>query len=95
MQKEFEIQKASSLLDESFGKKPANIQESIINGKVNKVFAEQILVKQEYVLDTTKTVSQVLAENKAKVLAFVRYQVGEGLEKRVDDFASEVMSQVN
>lgn len=92
--KEMEIQKELSLQDASFSKKPANIQESIIMGRVRKVLCEQVLSEQAYILDSTKKVNQVLNEKKAKLLTFVRYQVGEGLEKRVDDFASEVMNQV-
>ena len=51
------------------------------------------LEAQPFLMDDSKTVGQVLKEQGVKVLAFVRYQVGEGIEKRKDDFASEVMSQ--
>ena len=55
-----------------------------------------VLVEQPYLLDTEsgKKVGQVLQENKANVIKYVRYQVGEGIEKRKEDFASEVMSQM-
>ena len=58
------------------------------------VYSEMVLGSQPYLLDDTKTVGQVLKEKGINVLRFVRYQVGEGIEKRKDDFASEVMSQV-
>ena len=55
-----------------------------------------VLVEQPYLLDTEsgKKVGQVLEEKKTNVIKYVRYQVGEGIEKRKDDFASEVMSQM-
>ena len=76
--------------------KPEEMLKKIIGGKVNKYFAEMVLVEQPYLLDTEsgKKVGQVLEEKKTNVLKYVRYQVGEGIEKRKDDFASEVMSQM-
>ncbi|MBQ0108247.1 MAG: elongation factor Ts, partial [Phascolarctobacterium sp.] len=55
---------------------------------------EVCLVDQEYVKDPDQTISKLLAANNAEVLAFTRFQMGEGLEKRNDDFAAEVMAQV-
>ena len=54
-----------------------------------------VLGSQAFLMDDSKTVAQVLKEKGINVLKFARYQVGEGIEKRKDDFASEVMSQVN
>ncbi|MDD6226895.1 MAG: elongation factor Ts, partial [Bacilli bacterium] len=54
----------------------------------------QVFLSQEFVVNPEKKVEQVLAENKASVTKFVRYQVGEGLEKRQDDFAKEVAEQM-
>jgi len=73
--------------------KPQAIIDKIIEGKVNKTLSETILHEQAYLLDDSKKVSQVLKEKNAAVIKFVRYQVGEGIEKRVDDFAAEVMAQ--
>ena len=68
----------------------------IIGGKVNKYFAEMVLLEQPYLMDTEsgKKVGQILDEKKVKIIKFVRYQVGEGIEKKQDDFAAEVMSQI-
>ena len=73
--------------------KPQAIIDKIIEGKVNKTLSEVILHEQAYLLDDSKKVAQVLKENDASVIKFIRYQVGEGIEKRKDDFVSEVMSQ--
>ena len=75
------------------GKTPEQL-DKILDGKVRKTFSEVILASQSFLMDSTKTVGQVLKEKGNNVLRFVRYQVGEGIEKRQDDFASEVMSQV-
>lgn len=80
--------------DEKLLNKPANILDGIIVGKVNKLFAESTLAEQAYLLDGEKTVAEVLKAKGNKVLKFVRFQVGDGIEKRCDDFAAEVMSQV-
>lgn len=73
---------------------PADRLEKILEGKVNKHFVDMVLDAQAYLLDDSKTVGTALKEKANKVVKFVRYQVGEGIEKRQDDFASEVMSQV-
>jgi elongation factor Ts len=88
------IQLESAKNDEKLAGKPAEMLEKIITAKVNKYFAESVLLAQPFLLDDTKTVEQVLAQNKLNILKFVRFQVGEGIEKRKDDFASEVMSQI-
>jgi elongation factor Ts len=54
-----------------------------------------ILANQSYLLDDTKTVGQLLKEKNAAVVKYVRYAVGEGIEKRQDNFADEVMKEVN
>lgn len=73
--------------------KPAEIQEKMIAGKLNKTLAEISLTGQAYVLDTDCSVEQVLAKEGAQVLSFQRLVVGEGIEKKEDDFAAEVMKQ--
>ena len=93
---ETKIQLEAAKQDEKLAGKPEEMLKKIIGGKVNKYFAEMVLVEQPYLLDTEsgKKVGQVLQEKKANVIKYVRYQVGEGIEKRKDDFASEVMSQM-
>jgi elongation factor Ts len=80
--------------DEKLAGKPAEMLAQIAVRKVEKVLAESTLLNQEYVLDGDKTVAQILKEKSAKVIKFVRYAVGEGIEKRVDNFAEEVMGQI-
>lgn len=74
--------------------KPDNIIEKMVIGRIQKYYKEVCLVDQEFVKDPDQSISKLLAENKAEVLAFARFQMGEGLEKRNDDFAAEVMAQV-
>ncbi len=81
-------------LDEKLKDKPEAALAKIIEGKVNKIISESTLSEQKYLLDDSKTVGQLLKELNTEVIKFVRYQVGEGIEKRKDDFAAEVMSQV-
>lgn len=90
---ENEVELAASQNDEKLANKPLPVLEKIIAGKVNKHFAEVTLAAQPFLIDDTKTIEQVLKEKNIKVLKFVRYQVGEGIEKRQDDFVSEVMNQ--
>jgi elongation factor Ts len=79
--------------------KPENVVDRIVEGKLGKFYSESVLLEQPYIKDTDKTVQQLLAEKIAKigeniqVRRFVRYELGEGLEKREDDFAAEVAAQ--
>jgi elongation factor Ts len=73
--------------------KPAEIQEKMIGGKIRKTLAEMSLTGQAYVLDTDSTVADVLKKQGAEVLGFHRIAVGEGIEKKQEDFAGEVMKQ--
>jgi elongation factor Ts len=73
--------------------KPPEILEKMIGGKVNKVLSEMCLTGQAYVLDTNSTVDAVLKKAGAQVLGFKRLAVGEGIEKKEEDFAAEVMKQ--
>ena len=74
--------------------KPVEILEKMISGKVAKTVNEMCLTGQPYVLDTNQTVEAALkAAGGAQVLNFVRLAVGEGIEKKEDDFAAEVMKQ--
>jgi elongation factor Ts len=73
--------------------KPAEIQEKMIAGKIKKTLNEISLTGQPFVLDTNVSVGDTLAKAKAKVLSFHRIEVGEGIEKVVEDYAAEVMKQ--
>lgn len=74
--------------------KPVEILEKMISGKVAKTISEITLTGQSYVLNTDQTVEAALkAAGGAEVLSFVRLAVGEGIEKKEDDFAAEVMKQ--
>ena len=75
--------------------KPAEIAEKMVNGRINKFFKEICLVEQPFVKDPDVTVGAYVKNNGGEIKTMVRYEVGEGIEKRKDDFASEVMSQVN
>ncbi|WP_282919932.1 translation elongation factor Ts [Ignavigranum ruoffiae] len=74
--------------------KPANIVEKMVEGRMGKFLAEISLVDQPFVKDSALTVAKYLAEKGGKAKSFVRFEVGEGMEKRNDDFAAEVASQM-
>ena len=74
--------------------KPADIIEKMVAGRIKKYCDEVSLLGQPFVKKPELTVSQLLQEKGAKVSAFVRYAVGEGIEKPSSDFASEIMAQV-
>lgn len=74
-------------------KKPENIRAKIVEGRVNKIMAERCLLEQPFVKDPNQTIAQLI-EGKLTVKSFTRYELGEGLEKRQDNFAEEVMAQV-
>jgi len=95
LEQEKAIQTEKANEDPSFAKKPANIQEKIIEGRVSKHFEELVLTFQEYILDSTKKVGDVLKANNCTPVSFVLYKVGEGIEKRQDDFAAEVAKEIN
>ena len=80
--------------DPKMAGKPAQMLEGIANGKVKKVLAESVLGSQAYLLDGEKSVAQVAKEKGIKIVKFVRYSVGEGIEKRKDNFAEEVMKEI-
>ena len=73
--------------------KPAEILEKMISGKLRKTLSEMSLTGQPYVMDTSVSVEQVLKKEGAEVKRFERLAVGEGVEKKEDDFAAEVMKQ--
>ncbi|MEP7097648.1 MAG: translation elongation factor Ts, partial [Dokdonella sp.] len=73
--------------------KPVEILEKITSGKVNKVINEMTLTGQPFVMDTNVTVEAALKKESAEVLAMYRLAVGEGIEKKEEDFHAEVMKQ--
>ena len=80
--------------DEKLANKPENILRGIIEGKVRKMLAESVLEEQVYLMgDGTQTVGQYLKSVGVTLVKFVRYALGDGLEKRVDNFAEEVMKE--
>jgi elongation factor Ts len=74
--------------------KPANIVEKMVEGSVQKFLKEVTLLGQPFVKNDKQTVADLLKSHNASVAAFTLYVVGEGIEKRKDDFAAEVMAQV-
>ena len=79
---------------ESSGK-PAEIIEKMIQGRLEKLLAEVTLLGQPFVKDPDQKVGKLLSNAGASVTRFIRYEVGEGIEKKVEDFAAEVASQLN
>ena len=80
--------------DEKLANKPENILRGIVEGKVRKMLAESVLEEQVYLMgDGTQTVGQYLKSVGVTLVKFVRYALGDGLEKRVDNFAEEVMKE--
>lgn len=74
--------------------KPEKMIEKIVMGSINKYYKEVCLVDQPFVKDDKMTIAQLLKNNNADVVEFARFQMGEGLEKKNEDFAAEVMSQI-
>ena len=78
---------------EDLQKKPEQIRAKIVEGRVNKLMASRVLLEQPFVKNPDVTIQQLI-EGKLTIKAFTRFVLGEGLEKRQDNFAEEVMSQV-
>lgn len=95
--KEKEILRAQALHEG----KPEKIVDKMVEGRIEKYFKEVCLLEQPFVKDTDKTIRDLVHEKVAtigeniNIRRFVRYEMGEGLQKRQDDFVSEVMNQVN
>ncbi len=75
--------------------KPAEIIEKMVSGRINKFLKENTLLGQPFVKNPDLTVAQLLKEADASVMQMARFEVGEGLEKRSEDFVAEVMAQAN
>jgi len=74
--------------------KPENIAQKMVEGRIRKFLAEVSLVGQPFVKDPNVTIAELLKKQNASVEEFVRFELGEGIEKKEEDFAKEVMSQV-
>ena len=74
--------------------KPAEIVEKMVSGRINKFLKEITLLGQPFVKDPDVTIEKLLKDKGAKVLFFSRFEVGEGIEKKQENFADEVMAQV-
>ena len=72
--------------------KPEKIVDKMVEGRINKYYKEVCLIEQPFIKDPDQTVKQILGD--VKVRRFVRFQLGEGLEKRSEDFAAEVAAQI-
>ena len=72
--------------------KPEKIVDKMVEGRINKYYKEVCLIEQPFIKDPDQTVKQILGD--VQVRSFVRYQLGEGLEKRSEDFAAEVAAQI-
>ena len=90
LEKEKEILKAQTMNEG----KPEAIAEKIVLGRIGKFYSEICLVDQEFVKDPSKKVSQLLKEHNAEVAEFARFEKGEGIEKKEENFAEEVMKQL-
>ena len=74
--------------------KPAEIVEKMVEGRMRKFLSENSLVEQPFVKDPDLTIGKLLSENSADIKGFIRFEVGEGIEKKEEDFAAEVAAQV-
>ena len=75
------------------GKKP-EFADKIVEGRIRKFYEETVLEEQAFIKDSGLSVKAYLDNNKSKLVKLVRFEVGEGMEKRNDNFAEEVMSQI-
>lgn len=91
VEKEMEILKAQAMNEG----KPAEIAEKIVLGRIGKFYGEICLVEQEFVKDPDMKVGKLVESKGAKIIRFARFEKGEGLEKREENFAEEVAKQIN
>lgn len=96
-----EVEKEKAILleqinnDEKNKNKPDNIKEKMVEGRLGKFFEDVVLLEQAFVKDDSLKVKQLLENAKATIVRFDRFGLGEGLEKKQENFAEEVMAQVN
>lgn len=100
LDKEREIMREQLKNDAKNANKPEDVLNKIIEGRLNKFYEENVLVDQPFVKDPSKTVGELVAEKigsikeNISIRRFTRYKMGEGIEKKADDFAAEVASMV-
>ena len=75
--------------------KPEDIAEKMVNGRLNKFYKEICLEEQEFIKESKMSVGDFVKKENASIKAMYRFAVGEGIEKKEENFAEEVMSQVN
>jgi len=92
---EKEMIKAEMKNDPKNASKPEDILDKMATGKLSKFFKENCLVEQDFIKDSSMTVEKYVKDNDGEVLSMVRYAVGEGIEKKQEDFAAEVAAQIN
>lgn len=90
-----EKEKAILIAQAESSGKPMEIIEKMIQGRLKKFLAEVTLMGQPFVKDPDQTIEQLVSKAGGNVSRFIRYEVGEGIEKKVEDFAAEVASQLN
>src|SRR5687767_1262219 len=100
LEKEREIMREQLKNDPKNASKPEEVLGKIIEGRLNKFYEENVLVDQPFVKDPSKTVGELVAEKigsikeNISVRRFARFKMGEGIEKKADDFAAEVASMI-
>ena len=100
LEKEREIARAQAKNDPKNANKPEQVIDKIVEGRLHKFYEETVLLDQPFVKDPAKTVGELVTEKVAKtgekitIRRFTRYKMGEGLERREEDFTSEVASLV-
>ncbi len=101
LEKEKEIARAQAKNDPKNANKPEQVIDKIVEGRINKYYEETVLLDQPFVKDPAKTVAELVDEKVAKtgekitIRRFTRYKMGEGLEKRSEDFSNEVATLVS
>ena len=100
LDKEREIMREQLANDPKNASKPEDVIDKIIEGRLNKFYEENVLVDQPFVKDPSKTIGELVGEKigsikeNITIRRFTRYKMGEGIEKKADDFAAEVASMV-
>ena len=92
---EKEMIKAEMKNDPKNEKKPEDILDKMATGKLGKFFKENCLVEQDFIKDSSMTVEKYVKENGGEVVSMIRYSVGEGIEKKQENFADEVAAQIS
>ena len=91
-----EVERETSVLKEQAMNegKPAEIAEKMVNGRINKFYKEICLEEQDFVKDSDMTVGAFVKSKNGSIINMVRFEVGEGIEKKEENFAEEVMNQI-